>query len=53
MLEITYEQREVIRGQSIARRVLFKDVRGFSLEFVVTDYQPGFPAPDERLRVGD
>ena len=53
ILEITYDQREVIRGQSIARRVLFKDVRGFSLEFVVTDYQPDYPAPDERLRVGN
>lgn len=53
VLEITYDQRELIRGQSIAKRILFKDVRGFSLELAVTDYQPGFPVPDERLRVGD
>jgi hypothetical protein len=53
VLEITYDKRESIRGQNIARHVLLTDARGFSLEFVVTDYEPGFPVPDERLRVGD
>jgi hypothetical protein len=53
VLEITYDKREIIRGQNIARHVLLTDARGFSLEFVVTDYEPGFPVPDERLRVGD
>jgi hypothetical protein len=53
VLEISYDKREIIRGQNIARRVLLTDVRGFSLEFAVTDYQPGFPVPDERLRLGD
>ncbi len=53
VLEITYDKRENIRGQNIARHVLLTDVRGFSLEFVVTDYEPGFLVPDERLRVGD
>jgi len=53
VLEITYDKREIIHGQNIARHVLLTDARGFSLEFVVTDYQPGFPVPDERLRLGD
>lgn len=53
VLEITYDAREILRGQNIARRVLLTDVRGFSLEFSVTDYQPGFPVPDERLRLAD
>ena len=53
VLEITYEERGIVRGQSIAKRVLFKDARGFSLELAVTDYQPGFPVPDERLRIGE
>ena len=53
MLEITYDKREIIRGQNIARHVVLTDARGFSLEFTVTDYEPGFPVPDERLRLGD
>jgi hypothetical protein len=53
VLEITYDKRETLRGQIIARRILLTDVRGFSLEFAVTDYQPGFPVPDERLKLGD
>jgi hypothetical protein len=53
VLEITYDKREIIRGQNIARHVVLKDARGFSLEFAVTDYEPGFPVPDERLRLGD
>ncbi|RPH65443.1 MAG: hypothetical protein EHM78_25375 [Myxococcaceae bacterium] len=53
VLEITYDKREIIRGQNIARHVVLTDARGFSLEFTVTDYEPGFPVPDERLRLGD
>lgn len=53
VLEITYDRRETLHGQNVARRVLLTDVRGLSLEFAVTDYQPGFPAPDERLKLGD
>src|SRR5262249_165219 len=53
VLEITYDKRENIRGQAIARHVMLTDARGFSLEFAVTDYEPGFPVPDARLRVGD
>ena len=53
VLEITYDKREAIRGQNIARHVMLTDARGFSLEFAVTDYEPGFSVPDARLRVGD
>ena len=53
VLEITYDKREIVSGQNIARHVMLTDSRGFSLEFAVTDYQPGFPVPDERLEVGD
>ena len=53
VLEITYDRREIVGGQNIARHVMLTDSRGFSLEFAVTDYQPGFPVPDERLEVGD
>jgi len=53
VLEITYDKREIIRGQNIARHVVLTDARGFSLEFAVTDYEPGFPVPDDRLKLGD
>ena len=53
VLEITYDRREVVAGQAIARHVLLTDSRGFSLEFAVTDYEPGYPVPDERLELGN
>lgn len=53
VLEVTYDHREVIQGQTIARVVRLTDARGFTLELSVTDYQPGFPVPDARLRLGD
>jgi hypothetical protein len=52
VLEIVYDQRQVMQGQLIARRVVLTDVRGFNLELAVTDYQPGFPVPDELLKLG-
>lgn len=52
VLEIVYDQRQVMQGQLIARRVVLTDVRGFSLELAVTDYQPGFAVPDELLKLG-
>ena len=51
VLEITYDRREIVGGQNIALHVMLTDSRGFSLEFAVTDYQPGFPVPDERLEL--
>ncbi len=52
VLEILYDERQVIHGQLIARRVILTDARGFSLELAVTDYQPGFAVPDELLELG-
>jgi hypothetical protein len=52
VLEIVYDQRQVMQGQLIARRVVLTDARGFSLELAVTDYQPGFAVPDELLQLG-
>ena len=52
VLEIAYDQRQVMQGQLIARRVILTDARGFSLELAVTDYQPGFAVPDELLQLG-
>ena len=52
VLEIVYDQRQVMQGQLIARRVVLTDARGFSLELAVTDYQPGFAVPDELLELG-
>jgi len=51
VLEILYDQRQIIHGQLIARRVVLTDARGFSLELAVTDYQPGFAVPDELLEL--
>jgi hypothetical protein len=53
VLDIAYDKRELIQGQTIARFVRLTDARGFTLELSVTDYQPGFPVPDARLRLGD
>lgn len=52
-VEIAYKDRSIIHGQNIARQVVLTDARGFSLELNVTDYQPEFPVPDERLDLGD
>ncbi len=52
VLEIVYDQRQVMQGQLIARRVVLTDARGFSLELAVTDYQPGFAVPDQLLELG-
>lgn len=53
MLEILYDDWETVQGQPIARRVRLEDKRGFELELKLTDYQPGFPAPDQKLRLAD
>jgi hypothetical protein len=53
VLEIVYDKRELIRGQRVARQVQYTDARGFSLELQLTDYVPGFPVPEDRLRLRD
>jgi hypothetical protein len=51
MLEITYDRQEQMRGQVVARHVLATDSRGFTLELVVTGYEPGIAIPDDLLRL--
>jgi len=51
VLEITYDRQEQMQGQVVARHVLATDVRGFTLELVVTGYEPGLPIPDDLLRL--
>ena len=51
VLEIAYDRQEEIRGQIVARHVLATDTRGFTLELVVTDCEPGFPVPDDLLKL--
>ncbi len=51
VLDIDYLQPEPVGGHWLARKVRLKDARGYELELSVTDYVPGFPVPDERLRV--
>jgi hypothetical protein len=51
ILEIDYEKLEPVGGHWLARFVRLVDVRGFELKVSVTGYEPGFPVPEERLRV--
>jgi len=49
VIQIRYDRFERVQGHWLARHVRLDDSRGFTLELNVTDYQPGFPVPDERL----
>jgi hypothetical protein len=51
VLQINYDRFERVQGHWLARHVRLEDSRGFTLELNVTDYQPGFPVPDERLQL--
>lgn len=53
VLEVSYESQERVQEHWLARRVQLEDARGFQIALSVIDYVPGFPAPDERLRLGD
>jgi hypothetical protein len=48
---VDFDKLELIQGSWLARNVKLTDARGFILELHVTDYAPGFPVPDEVLRV--
>ncbi len=49
VLQIHYDRFEPVQGHWLPRHVRLEDSRGYELELNVTDYQPGFPVPDERL----
>lgn len=49
VVQVDYDKPELVQGSWIARSVQLADGRGFSLELSVTDYVPGFPAPDSVL----
>jgi hypothetical protein len=51
VLEITYDRPEQMRGQVVARHVLASDARGFTLELVVTGYEPGLEISDDLLQL--
>ena len=52
VLDIDYTQLEPVQGHWLARHVRLQDRRGFELELSVSEYEPGFPVPPARLRVG-
>ncbi|RJS27360.1 hypothetical protein DRW03_03055 [Corallococcus sp. H22C18031201] len=51
VLDIDYTQLEAVQGHWLARHVKLKDQRGFELELSVSQYEPGFAVPEERLHV--
>ncbi|HZH04134.1 MAG TPA: hypothetical protein VEY30_10135 [Myxococcaceae bacterium] len=51
-LEVHYDRLERVQSHWLARRVRLKDERGFEIALNVTEYVPGFPVPDEKLRLG-
>jgi hypothetical protein len=51
VLQVDYEKLELLQGTWLARTVQVTDSRGFTLELSVTGYQPGFPVPDDLLRI--
>jgi hypothetical protein len=51
VVQVDYDKLELVQGTWLARSVTLTDGRGFSLELNVTDYQPGFPAPDSVLTI--
>ncbi len=48
---VEFDNLENVQGTWLARTVHLTDTRGFSLELRVTGYEPGFPAPDDVLKV--
>jgi hypothetical protein len=53
VVQVDYDKLELVQGTWLARSVQLSDGRGFSLELNVTEYQPGFPAPDSVLKIQD
>jgi hypothetical protein len=51
VVQVDYDKLELVQGTWLARSVRLADGRGFSLELNVTEYEPGFPAPDSVLKV--
>jgi len=51
VVQVDFDKLELVQGGWLARNVKLTDARGFTLELHVTDYVPGFPVPDEVLRV--
>ncbi len=51
VVQVDYGKLELVQGSWLARTVHLTDSRGFSLELSVTGYEPGFPVPDDLLRV--
>ncbi len=51
VVQVDYNNLELVQGTWVARSVHLADSRGFSLELSVTAYEPGFPAPDDVLRI--
>ncbi|MGO9832335.1 MAG: hypothetical protein ACLPJH_19585 [Myxococcaceae bacterium] len=51
VVQVDYNNLELVQGTWVARSVHLEDSRGFSLELSVTAYEPGFPVPDDVLRI--
>ena len=51
VVQVDYDKLELVQGVWLARNVQLADGRGFSLELSVTEYVPGFPAPDSVLNL--
>jgi hypothetical protein len=51
VVEIAYDKLERREAHWIARHVRLVSGDGYSLELEVTEYQPGFPVPDDKLHV--
>ncbi len=51
VVQVDYDHLELVQGTWVARSVHLADSRGFSLELSVAMYKPGFPVPDDLLRI--
>jgi hypothetical protein len=51
VLQVDYDKLELVQGSWLARTIHLTDSRGFTLELSVTGYEPGFPVPDDVLRI--
>jgi len=51
VLQVDFDKLDLVQGAWLADMVHLTDSRGFSLELRVTGYEPGFPVPDDALRV--
>jgi hypothetical protein len=51
VVQVDYDKLELLHGTWVARACRLTDGRGFTLELSVTAYEPGFPVPDDVLRI--